>query len=125
MKSIVKFIGFSIMTISFYSFAGSSGGGASYWIPSVAPSACVNTNESRISFTWNNNSECEKAIITGYASGVRISGIVSYVPNATTAQFNKVLKPNMTLTINDLDIYGSVDGYPAKLATAPMFRWES
>ncbi|CBG87124.1 hypothetical protein [Citrobacter rodentium] len=122
MKLIGKFIGFAIMTISFYSFAG---GGASSWIPNVAPSACVNIDESRISFTWNNNPECEKAISSGYASGVRIMGSASYVPDTTIAQFNKVLKRNMSLTIIDLDIYGSVNGYPAKLATMPIFRWES
>lgn len=122
MKIIEKFIGFAIMTISFTSF---SGGGSSSWTPNIAPSACVSTNEDQISFAWDNNPECEKAISSGYASGIRITGTVSYVPNDTTAQFSKVLKPNTQLKINDLGIYGSVDGYPAKLAAMPLFRWES
>lgn len=122
MNFILKLMCCVIMTISFYSFAG---GGSSVWTPSVDPSACVNINESQIAFTWNHNPECEKAIGSGYASGVRIIGIVSYVPNDETAQFNKVLKQNMTLTINDLGISGSINGYPAKLATMPLFRWAS
>ncbi|HIH7600208.1 TPA: hypothetical protein ACYSPX_001814 [Yersinia enterocolitica] len=131
MKLTGKFIGFVIMTISFSSFAG---GGSSSWKPSVDPSACVNINEQRtpstwydnpVWFTWNANPECEKTISSGYASGIRIMGTVSYVPESTISQFNKVLKPNMSLTIVDLDIYGAVNGHPPRFASRPEFRWES
>lgn len=131
MKLIGKLIGFVIMTISFSSFAGS---GPSSWKPSVDPSACVDINqqqrptnwyENPVWFTWNANPECEKAISSGYASGVRIMGTVSYIPGTTVSEFNKVLKPNMTLTLGDLGIYGAVNGSPAKLASMPNIRWES
>lgn len=129
MKLTGKLIGFVIMTISFSSFAGS---GPSSWRPSVAPSACVNINQQSPSnwydnpvwFTWNDNPECEKAISSGYASGVRIMGIVSYPPESTVSQFNKVLKPKTTLTLGDLGVYGSVNGSPAKLPSTPNIRWE-
>lgn len=130
MKLTSKVFGFMIMTISFSSFAGS---GPSSGKPDVDPSACVDINEKNtpsnwndnpVWFTWNANPECEKAISSGYASGVRIMGTVSYVPDSTISQFNKVLKPNMSLTLGDLDIYGSVNGNPAKLASIPTIRWE-
>ncbi|HAH2772708.1 hypothetical protein [Escherichia coli] len=131
MKLTGKFIGFLIMTISFSSFSGSR---PSSWKPDIDSSACVDINEKQTSsnwydnpvwFTWKANPECEKAINSGYASGVRIMGSVSYVPDSTTSQFNKVLRPNMNLTLGDLGIYGSVNGHPARLVSMPSIRWGS
>ncbi|EDW5993848.1 hypothetical protein ZS55_004494 [Salmonella enterica subsp. salamae] len=88
-------LSFFILATSSSAIAG--GGGNNSWQPSVSPEFCVVVSGPLSGpFVWYRDSGCAEVIQTGYAKGVRYSGVFYYT-DGTKLGFNTIILPNSSI----------------------------